>query len=453
MIADQIKRRASPEIKTHFVDKWGQMNDPYVVPSNFDQYELARKTLRKPQQNKPFDKPSFKRTNSFRKNGKEGEKNQEGTKSSNWRQRTKSDEARRSEQFDRRKKPACYSCGSLSHLRPSCPELRKPEQINKLSAKGEFHEVFKPYLKVGKIFGEEMKVLRDTGSSVDLISFKNVKESDLTGDYVWARQALTNEHTCLALAEIDLEIDGVRLKTKAAVLDPSVEMKHYLLGNKTQELIDAIKKNPYSPELINLVVTRSQTKAARTEKEAGFLDSTKGRVVEEGSSTIGIDKCEKDGGNNSLNDGEGTEILPPAEVDNNTNLANIKGDEFRGKQINDPCLEGLFDKAGEENSEFQVDKGVLFRIAPDKKEGIRKQLVIPEELREKILKLCHNESGTHVGITKTKDRLLRNFFWPNIIKETENYVRCCDPCQRIGHAWEKKKGSVKISTHNIGNIY
>ncbi|GBN38697.1 hypothetical protein AVEN_249493-1 [Araneus ventricosus] len=208
MIADQIKRRASSEIKTHFVDKWGQMNDPYVVASNFDQYELARKTLRKPQQNKPFDKPSFKRTNSFRKNGKEGEKNQEGAKSSNWRQRTKSDETRRSEQFERRKKPACYSCGSLSHLRPSCPELRKPEHINKLSAKGEFHEVFKPYLKVGKIFGLEMEVLRDTGSSVDLISFKNVKESDLTGDYVWARQALTNEHTCLALAEIDLEIDG-----------------------------------------------------------------------------------------------------------------------------------------------------------------------------------------------------------------------------------------------------
>ncbi|GBM74568.1 hypothetical protein AVEN_151020-1 [Araneus ventricosus] len=78
MIADQIKRRASPEIKTHFVDQWGQMNDPYVVASKFDQYELARKTLRKPQQNKPFDKPSFKRTNSFRKNGKEGGKVKKG---------------------------------------------------------------------------------------------------------------------------------------------------------------------------------------------------------------------------------------------------------------------------------------------------------------------------------------------------------------------------------------
>ncbi|GBL72389.1 hypothetical protein AVEN_115318-1 [Araneus ventricosus] len=246
------------------------MNGPYVVASNFDQYKLARKTLRKPQQNKPFDKPSSKRTNSFRNYGKEREKSQERAKSSNCRQRTKSDEARGSERFERRKKPACYSCGSLSHLRPSCPELRKPEQINKLSTKREFHEVFKPYLKVGKIFGREMEVLRDTGSSMDPISFKNVKESDLTGDYVWARQALTNEHTCLALAEIDLEIDRVRSKTKASVLDPSVEMKHYLLGNKTQELIEAIKKNPYSLELINLVVTQSQTKVARTENENGF---------------------------------------------------------------------------------------------------------------------------------------------------------------------------------------
>ncbi|GBO19542.1 hypothetical protein AVEN_90938-1 [Araneus ventricosus] len=111
------------------------MNDPYVVASNFDQYELARRTLMKPHQNKAFFKPSFKRTNSFRKNGKEGGKSQEGAKSSNWRQHTKSDEDRRSEKFERRKKPACYSCGSLSHLRPSYPELRKPEQINKLSTK------------------------------------------------------------------------------------------------------------------------------------------------------------------------------------------------------------------------------------------------------------------------------------------------------------------------------
>ncbi|GBN34643.1 hypothetical protein AVEN_129385-1 [Araneus ventricosus] len=155
-----------------------------------------------------------------------------------------------------------------------------------------------------------MEALRDTGSSVDLISFKNVKESDLTGDYVWARQALTNEHTSLALAEIDLEIHGVRLKTKAAVLDPSVERKHYLLGNKTQELIDAIKKNPYSPELINLVVTRSQTKIARTEREDGFLDSIVGSAVGKGSSTIGGDMCEEERGNNPLNDGREQKFYP-----------------------------------------------------------------------------------------------------------------------------------------------
>ncbi|GBM25068.1 hypothetical protein AVEN_96651-1 [Araneus ventricosus] len=154
-----------------------------------------------------------------------------------------------------------------------------------------------------------MEVLRDTGSSVDLISFKNVKESDLTGDYVWALQALTNEHTCLALAEIDLEIDGVRLKTKAAVLDARVEMKHYLLGNKTQELIEAIKKNSYCPELINLVLTLSQTKVSRTENENGFLDSIEGSAVGKGSSTIGIDICEEEEGKEFLPNKKWTTIL------------------------------------------------------------------------------------------------------------------------------------------------
>ncbi|GBO19541.1 hypothetical protein AVEN_90937-1 [Araneus ventricosus] len=120
-----------------------------------------------------------------------------------------------------------------------------------------------------------MEVLRDTGSSVNLISFKNVKESDLTGDYVWARQALTNEHTCLALAEIDLEIDG------------------------------------------------------------------------KGEFNNRHDKCEKEGGNDPLNDEERTEFLSPAEGDDNIILANITRHGFGGKQINDPSLKGLFDKAGE----------------------------------------------------------------------------------------------------------
>ncbi|GBN98040.1 hypothetical protein AVEN_189211-1 [Araneus ventricosus] len=93
-------------------------------------------------------------------------------------------------------------------------------------------------------------------------------------------------------------------------------MKQYLLGNKTQELIDTIKKNPYSPELINLVVTRSQTKAAPDRQRSRiFFRQHKRKGCRSGSSTMSVDNC--DGGNNSLNEGEDRNSTP-AEVDSNT---------------------------------------------------------------------------------------------------------------------------------------
>ena len=47
------------------------------------------------------------------------------------------------------------------------------------------------------------------------------------------------------------------ISTKATIVDPEIVMEHYLLGNRTYELIEA-KKN--QPHLINAVLTRNQRK-------------------------------------------------------------------------------------------------------------------------------------------------------------------------------------------------
>lgn len=60
------------------------------------------------------------------------------------------------------------------------------------------------------------------------------------------------------------------------------------------------------------------------------------------------------------------------------------------------------------------------------------------------MNLCHSLISGHVAMTKTKDKLLRYFFWPNIIKEAEAYVKSCDPCQKIGKAGEQKKAPLKL---------
>ena len=59
------------------------------------------------------------------------------------------------------------------------------------------------------------------------------------------------------------------------------------------------------------------------------------------------------------------------------------------------------------------------------------QLVIPESFREKVLKLAHETvmSG-HLGIEKTVDRVLPEFFWPGVCGDVSRLCKSCDICQR-----------------------
>ena len=59
------------------------------------------------------------------------------------------------------------------------------------------------------------------------------------------------------------------------------------------------------------------------------------------------------------------------------------------------------------------------------------QLVIPESFREKVLRLAHETlmSG-HLGIKKTMDRVLTEFFWPGVCGDVSRFCKSCDICQR-----------------------
>ena len=61
------------------------------------------------------------------------------------------------------------------------------------------------------------------------------------------------------------------------------------------------------------------------------------------------------------------------------------------------------------------------------------QLVVPSCLRSQLLQLSHDiPASGHLGIAKTKERLLAHFWWPKCHKHIIAYVRSCDRCQRIG---------------------
>ena len=92
-------------------------------------------------------------------------------------------------------------------------------------------------------------------------------------------------------------------------------------------------------------------------------------------------------------------------------------------------------KTGKENeSRYFVSNGLLFRsfTSPSLENGRTfTQLVLPKKLHPKVLKLAHDSTMSgHLGIKKTTDRVLANFYWPGVQGDIRRYCVSCDICQR-----------------------
>ena len=80
----------------------------------------------------------------------------------------------------------------------------------------------------------------------------------------------------------------------------------------------------------------------------------------------------------------------------------------------------------EEECYFLNNKGILMHKYKWDYDVVN-QIILPYALRGKVLKLVHDVPARgHLDITKTRNRLLRYFFWPNFYKDASNYVKTCD---------------------------
>ena len=62
-------------------------------------------------------------------------------------------------------------------------------------------------------------------------------------------------------------------------------------------------------------------------------------------------------------------------------------------------------------------------------------MVVPTPLRQQVLSLAHDPAWSgHLGITKTYNRVLRNFFWPGLKSDVVQYCKTCHVCRLAGQA-------------------
>ena len=79
------------------------------------------------------------------------------------------------------------------------------------------------------------------------------------------------------------------------------------------------------------------------------------------------------------------------------------------------------------------------------KEG--KVYVLKEEkLREEIIQLHHNVLAVgYGGRWKTVELVMRNYWWPGVIRDVGKYVEGCDLCQRMKNKTEELAEKLKLS--------
>ena len=92
--------------------------------------------------------------------------------------------------------------------------------------------------------------------------------------------------------------------------------------------------------------------------------------------------------------------------------------------------------------------GLLYRRWTPAKRRVEReieQLILPEKCRRTVLKLAHRiPIAGHLGSEKTRQRLLRRFYWPGIFKDVEEFCRSCPTCQKTSQHRVSKAPSIPL---------
>ena len=91
--------------------------------------------------------------------------------------------------------------------------------------------------------------------------------------------------------------------------------------------------------------------------------------------------------------------------------------------------------------------------------------MVPKKLRNEVLRLGHEGIlAGHLGIKKSSDQILTNFYWPDIFGDIRRFCQSCDICQRTVNKGSVRKAPVqsvpwvhipfdKVTIDLIGPLY
>ena len=276
-------------------------------------------------------------------------------------------------------------------------------------------------VQVGRVQGHagDVEVLRDTGCTTAVIREGLCRSEDFTGE----------KQACLLM-------DG-------SLIEKPVVVTHVDTPYYTGEVRAIAMEHPvYDVVIGNLPGARKP--------DDPDLDWAPGKCEVTGAVTTRSQKRSKP--------------LPPLKV-TKSSVMNVTRHELGKYQREDPSLQKIRDwikdgrgqnpRSNCEETYYWDDKTrILTReYVTSAKKGHQSfnQVVLPEKLRQGVLEVAHDSIlGGHLGMQKTGDRVLSNFYWPGIHGDVERYCQSCDICQRTMH--KGRAGRAPLGTMPITGV-
>ncbi|GFO45341.1 gypsy retrotransposon integrase-like protein 1 [Plakobranchus ocellatus] len=258
----------------------------------------------------------------------------------------------------------------------NCAALRDPKKTRNLGL---------PVLKI-EIGGREVDVMRDTGCEGVVVRKQLVDASQLTGE------------CCLLL-----RIDNTALLAEKAV----ISLRTPFLSGEVKAL--------YIPDVICDVMV-GNVEGARSPEDPDMS------VMVGAATTRAQAKREA--------------VTKPLRVPDIERHVGVDRERLIKLQQEDPRILALVDagrtsRRGEKIVSFEKARGIVYRRYQDLGRNVDvKQVVLPKPLREYVMSVAHDSiTGAHLGIRRTKDKVLSNFYWPGVDGDVTRYCRSCDVSQ------------------------
>lgn len=464
ILKDQFFMRSSEDMR-RFLKERGKLSLGDMIEQAQNFIESREYDHKKPETKHKDNKfvtkhVEFKKTDKNYSQFNKQQVNEQSQKNGWFKNNWKFQDHRKSDSSSGTKGPGCHRCGSTYHYISKCPEIDPAMQKhNPVSAvildrerviveetiavtsgivnrsneedNGGYRE---SDLRNTRVNGREVKYLYDTGATSVLIKESLVCPIAYTGKQKSCILVDGNQRT-FPTAMINIEGTDFKGETEALVVKGLIA--DLIVGPRLHSLPNSeVKKDCQNIE--------TQTEWVEIITEGSCVDSDD--VMSDWSSTSdeeseNVSHVHKAAGCVTRSQKEVKPMIPKPLKCTKLPELNVTKAELILMQKRDVTLNKLWENASgvhEDESEIPkgkslcvVKNGLLYRKFKEVlKEEIIYQLVIPSELREKVMIIAHESLlSAHQGIAKSLARINHEFYWPGLQSDVKRFVKSCRLCQ------------------------